>query len=154
MLPFQIGTTSALNPVPSFGSVRKIRRWRAIASWRICPIWMPGFRRTVTHICLSVRCSSSQLPWPLISGAITMGIHRPNVRPGTEPRNSGGATPTMVSLRRFTDMIFPTTAGSAWNIFCHTRWLITATGYAPGVSPYSPGEKARPISGRTPSTAK
>ena len=57
----------------------------------------PGLSRAVIHICRSLRLLRSHSPWPFICGAITIGTQTSSLRPGTLPRNSAGAIPTMVS---------------------------------------------------------
>ena len=42
------------------------------------------------------------------------GTHKSNSITAELPRNSAGTTPTIVSARRLTRMVFPTMAASEW----------------------------------------
>ena len=86
-------------------------------------------------------------------GIICIGHQRSGFAPTSNPKKSGGVTPTMVNGASSNRIVLPTTAGSAPNRRCQKLWLITAT--ACGLPTRSSSAvKVRPSVACTPSTAK
>ena len=65
----------------------------------------------------------------------------------------GSATPTTVKGWPLRRIVSPTVSGAEPKRFRHSRWLMTATGWAPGTRS-SAGESSRPRAGRAPSSSK
>ena len=72
--------------------------------------------------------------------------------PATMPSKPRGPTPTIVTGAPESLTTWPTSEGSAPNAAVQKRWLTTAVAGAPVTS--SPGPKARPRCGATPTRGK
>ena len=84
---------------------------------------------------------------------IAIGTQRSGRKSRLTPEKEGSATPTIVNGWPFRRIVSPTVSGAAPNRFRHSRWLMTATGWAPGTRS-SAGESSRPRAGRAPSSSK
>ena len=80
-----------------------------ISAFACCKV-TPGLRRARPSRLRVWRSRNIQSGMVLSCEAITSGTQISKARPGMLPRNSGGATPMMVSCCRFTLMLVPSTA--------------------------------------------
>ncbi len=87
-----------------------------------------------------------------ICGCHTSGTQKSGGRLTRSPKNSGGATPTMVNAVRLRTTLDPRLDGSEWSRFCQKAWLTTTAGGAPGTSSGKPS--VLPSAASTPSNAK
>ena len=117
---------------------------------RACPHVSPGASRPTMR--------SQVTLWPVQSdggaaGCTASGVQISGASPTVSPKNSGGATPTMVKAVPLKVNVWPSTLGSRPKRRCQYPWLITAIGFPSG-SRSSSGSRARPRTGRTPRTEK
>ena len=155
-------------------SSARITRDSVVSDARACASVTPGRRRPIapTHDAV-VRVNHGR---PGISaGCIIIGAHRSTCVPTVSPKNSRGATPTIVntvsSWCAFPDScsnpllpnplsepprirtVRPRMSGDAPKARCHKPWLITTTGLDSGARSSS-GVSGRPSTVSTPSVEK
>ena len=142
------GITSKLASAwSSVGNSERNRAAAAWAWWRAASVERPGASRaTAIRLLASSVVSGSNLSGSQISGGVMV--------PGPNDRASKGSssTPTTVASSPLTEIVLPTTSGSAASCPCHISRLRTATGAAPGRS--SSSVKKRPRAGRAPKSRK